>query len=53
MVSVPSSSAVHREFIGGVMVSMPSSSAVHRGFIGGVMVACYPLVLYIVGSSMV
>jgi hypothetical protein len=37
MVSVPSSTAVHHGFIGGVIVSVPSSSAVHHGFIGGVM----------------
>jgi hypothetical protein len=38
MVSMLSSSAVDRGFIGGVMVSLLSSSAVDRGFIGGVMV---------------
>jgi hypothetical protein len=39
MVSVLSSNAVDRGFIGGVMVSVLSSNAVDRGFIGGVMVS--------------
>jgi hypothetical protein len=43
MVSILSSSAVDRGFIGGVMVSILSSSAVDRGFIGGVMVSILSL----------